>query len=278
MNSFIHVPQYVRISFVLVSIFLLLINIAGIFLHPSFDTVDSIQKRGTPGYQHPVSDKVLLLTMLKVKGDTGNTSFVDSATRKVFYSMFHTDERRIAIYENWIMWLAGKMYRPAGRTQDAALLVKGGAGNCSERTQVLMDIFKLNGLNFRIIALNGHVAEQVLFNGQWMVTDPDYGLVYKGDMQQMATEQGLMYADSVLAANGFDKTMREKYLYFWKTGNDNILSPLNKMSSTRLYKAERISQWLRWIIPTLILFTCIIPWKRKKYNKATVKTICFEDT
>ena len=269
MKSSCHVTRYIKISLLLISLFLILLNIAGIFMHPSFDTNDSKQKRGTPGYHHPVSDRSALLSMLKKKADTNNVSFVDSTTRKVFYSLFHTEERCIAFYENWMMWLAGKIYRPAGRTQDATLLVKGGAGNCSERTQVLMDIFKLNGLNCRIISLNGHVAQQVLFKGQWLVTDADHGLVYKGDMKQMETEAGLAYADSVLTVNGFSKEMRDKYIYFWKTGNDNVLSPLNKVSSTRLYTAEKMSQWLKWIIPVFLLIICIIPMKRKNYNKLT---------
>jgi hypothetical protein len=266
MNSSSHVTRYIRISLVFIAVLLLLVNIAGIFLHPSFNTSASIQKKGTPGYHYPVSDKTILLEALKEKGDTKDTSFVDSTTQKVFYSMFHSEERRITIYENWMMWLAGKIYPPAGRTQDAELLVKGGAGNCSERTQVLMDIFKLNGLNCRIISLNGHIAQQVFFNGRWMVTDADYGLVYKGDMQQMESEAGLAYADSVLAVSGFNADMRNKYLYFWKTGNDNGLSPVNKVSSTRLFQAEKTTQWLKWIIPLLILIICIMPLKKKNYN------------
>jgi hypothetical protein len=264
MSNSSHVYRYLKISLILVAVFLLLVNVAGLFLHPSYETTRSIRKKGTPGYHYAVSDKTGLLQMLKQKGDTNNPSYIDSTTSRVFYSMFHTENRRIAFYENWPMWLAGKLYKPAGRTQDAALLVKGGAGNCSERTQVLKDIFELNGLPGKVISLNGHIALQVLFNGAWKVADADHGLVFNGDMDQMESDEGLRSADSILAKNGFDPVHRAKYLHYWKTENDNRLSPLNKVSNPRLFNLEKFSQWLKWILPALVLLFYLIPWDRKK--------------
>src|SRR6476620_4416275 len=116
MNSSIHVTRYIRTSLIFIAVFLLLVNIAGFFYHPFYYTPLSIYNGGIPGYDHPVSGKTGLLKMLQEKGDTNNNSFVDTATRKVFYSMFHSEDRRIEFYQNWIMWLAGKFYQPAGRT------------------------------------------------------------------------------------------------------------------------------------------------------------------
>lgn len=263
MNSFIKMRPFIKKSCLAIAVLLLLVNIVGIFIHPNLHTAASLQKKGIPGYNYPVIENGALLKLLTEKAPTVDSTFVDSTTKKVFYAMFHSEARRIAFYENWIMWLCGKIYRPASRTLDAKLLVKAGAGNCSERTQVLMDIFKLNGLDCRIISLNGHITLQVFFNGQWMVADADYGLVYKGDMHQMQTA-GLQFADSVLSKNAFSDELRKNYLYFWKTSSDNILLPLNKESSTRLYKAEKLSQWLRWIIPALLLIICIVPYKKAR--------------
>ncbi|HEX2683963.1 MAG TPA: hypothetical protein VHL77_08515, partial [Ferruginibacter sp.] len=64
--------------------------------------------------------------------------------------------------------------------------------------------------------------------------------------------------------NGFDPVHRAKYLHYWKTENDNRLSPLNKVSNPRLFNLEKFSQWLKWILPALVLLFYLIPWDRKK--------------
>ena len=254
-----------RKLFLLISILLFLVNIAGIFLDNTIEIRPSLQKVPIPGYDYPVIDKRLLLKMLKTKGNTGDSLFVHNACNAVYYGMFHSEQRRITFFENWLMWLAGKIYQPLSHTQDAVLLVKGGAGNCNERAQVLMDIYKLNGLHSNFIMLNGHVTLQVFFKGRWIITDPDFGLVFNGSMKEMSLPAGLKYIDSVLTKKGFSKYIKDRYLYFWGVTFDDIVLPLNKVSSSKLYRAEKISQWMRWIIPAVIVLICLTSFKKKAF-------------
>lgn len=248
----------------IISLLLFAVNITGIFFHPVMSTPASLEKKGIAGYDHTLYPKENLLKMLSKDSDTSGRGFADSAAMTVYYGMFHSEDRRISFFENWLMWIAGKFYPAISKTQDGLLLVKGGAGNCSERTQVLMDIFNKNGLDTRLISLNGHIALEVFFKGHWMVTDPDFGLVYEGDAIQLSTDSGLRFADSVLTKNGFSEQLRNKYIDFWKTTSDNIVLPVNTVSSTRLFYAEKICHWFSWLIPALMLVWVILKRKKKK--------------
>ncbi len=247
-----------------ISLLLFAVNITGIFTHPEMSTPASREKKGIAGYDHTLYPKELLLKMLSKNSDTTAGGFADSATRTVYYGMFHSEDRRISFFENWLMWIAGKFYPAISKTQDGLLLVKGGAGNCSERTQVLMDIFNRNGLDTKLISLNGHVTLEVFFNGRWKVTDPDFGLIYEGDAAQLTTASGLQFADSVLTRNGFGEELRKKYIDCLKTTSDNIILPVNTVSSTRLFYAEKIAHWFCWLIPAVMMVWVLLKRKNKR--------------
>ncbi len=245
---------------------LLLVNVTGMIMPNPVRTPASQNKKGIPGYDHAPRGKQDLLKLLQQKADTTNPAFVANVTQTAHLAMFHTEDRRIGFFENWMLWLAGKFYPPFSRTQDATLLVKGRAGNCSERTQVLFAIYKLNGLDAQALLLNGHVVLRVFFKGEWIISDPDFGLVAKGDLSYMRSATGLAYADSLLTAKGFSYYIRNRYLYFWRVSADDKIVPLNRVVSHRLYQLERMTWWFKWGVPVIL----IIAGLAAQYSKRTV--------
>lgn len=243
---------------------LLVVDITGIILPNIVRTFASQHKKGVPGYDHALLAKKDLLKLLQQKADTSKASFIADVTQTAHLAMFHTEDRRISFFENWILWLAGRFYPPFRRTQDVRLLVEGRAGNCSERTQVLLAIYRLNGLDVQALLLNGHVVLRVFFNGRWIISDPDFGLTAEGDIGYMRSAEGLAYADSLLTSKGFSFYLRDRYLYFWRVSADDKILPLNRPVSYRLYHIERITRWLKWFIPLFLLIAGLIALRHKR--------------
>ena len=189
----------------LTAFFILAIDIAGCFFHPAYETTAGQLHTGIPGYDYAVLPKKAVWNFLEEQQDTTDPNFPYKATHAVANGLFHTENRRISLFENWIMWLAGKFYEPLSHTLNSKLIISGGAGNCTDRTQVLMDIYKHCGLGSRIIALNGHVSMEVFFKGSWRITDPDFDLVFNGGIDSINSIEGNHFTDSVLSKKGFSK-------------------------------------------------------------------------
>ena len=259
--------RYWRTLVMIIGALLMLLNLAGSFLpsRPIFPGTTARKK--IPGYDYPVLDKAVLLKLLRQKTDTSSPTVLADLTNTVYFGMYHTEERSIHFFENWLLWLTAKFYPPFGRTQDAYLLVKGRAGNCSERVQVLMEIYKRNGIDAQALLLNGHVALQVLFRGANTITDPDFGLVRPGNIEEMRNPAGLAFADSFLLARGFGQRVRDYYGYAWRVTSDDKILPMNKPTSWRLYHFEKLTQWLKWLLPLSLIALGALTSRRAEQQK-----------
>lgn len=250
-----------RTVVIIAGVLLLIVNVAGITPQSFLQKPATWNTKGIAGYDFPLLNENHLLKLIATKSDTSSPSFLADVTNAVYFGTYHTENRNISFTENWLLWLAAKFYSPFGRTQDAERVVRGRAGNCSERVQVLMEIYKRNGIDAQVLLLNGHVALQAFFRKQWIITDPDFGLVRDGDIQMMRSAEGLAFADSFLVARGFNQQVRDYYLYAWRVTSDDKILAVNQYTNTRLFYIEKITQWLRWLAPLFLI--CIgVMWPR----------------
>lgn len=208
------------------------------------------KKKAIPGYDYPTQDSSKLRSLLDRPMDTFDLVAVNDI---ISASLVHSDKRTIQLYENWLLWLGGKFYEPLSRTQDAERIVAGRGGLCSEVSAVMNRIAERNGLEARFIGLNGHVVSEIKTENGWRVADPDYGVTYAVGLGYLEGEHGPQTMKSALRGMGYNDKTIESYIKIFQSSEDNVVSDVGIALSPRLYRAEMIAEWLKWIIPVLLI-------------------------
>ena len=212
------------------------------------------REKAIPGYDYPTQDSSKLRDLLDRPMDNFDLVAVNDI---ISASLVHSDKRRIQLYENWLLWLGGKLYEPLSRTQDAERIVEGRGGLCSEVSAVMNRIAERNGLEARFIGLNGHVVSEIKTETGWRVADPDYGVTYAVGLGYLEGENGPQTMKSALSGMGYNDQTIEYYIKIFQSSEDNGVSDVGIALSPRLYRAEMIAEWLKWIIPVLLILAGI---------------------
>ncbi|MEE9304441.1 MAG: hypothetical protein V3U84_11765 [Thiotrichaceae bacterium] len=243
---------------------LILLNLLGYVVAPNvLDEKFSQQPKqdGIPGYAFQTHDTSLLIDMLEkpmAKFD------LEKVNNEIFGAIVHTDRRRIQPYENWLLWLAGKMYKPLARTQSPARIVSGEGAFCSEVAAVMNHVATLNGYQARFIELNGHVVSEVLTETGWRVADADYGVTYPVGIKVLEGEEGSRLIRQALLSRGYNEDNIVGYTKLVQSPEDNEILSVGMAMSPRLYLVETTTEVLKWIIPLLAIILGVIGIKRHR--------------
>lgn len=234
---------------------LIAINILGFVISPSVIGKDNDNRENAiPGFDYPTQDSSNLFDLLDRAMDNFDLVTVNDI---ISASLVHSDKRTIQLYENWLLWLGGKFYEPLSRTQDADRIVAGRGGLCSKVSAVMNRIAERNGLEARFIGLNGHVVSEIKTENGWRVADPDYGVTYDVGLGYLEGENGPQTMKSALRGMGYNDKTTESYIKVFQSAEDNVVSDIGIALSPRLYRVEMIAEWLKWLIPVLLLLAGI---------------------
>jgi hypothetical protein len=180
----------------------------------------------------------------------GTTPFnLADANHKVFVATRHSDDRRIALTENWLQWSLGHVYAPLARTQNAELLMASARGDCSERSQILKTLAEDAGHRCRFAGLSGHVVLEVETARRWQVADPDYGVVFPLGIETLQRPQAEPLIRSTLARSSYPPATIELYLSIVQSAKDNVVMPVGSPLSPRLAVVERWCERLALPLP-----------------------------
>ena len=176
-----------------------------------------------------------------------------NATNLVFESLVHSGDRKISIFENWLLWLLGQVYEPIIRTQSPERIVAGGVAICSEAAAVLNRVATINNAEARFVGLNGHVISEIKIDGAWILADADYGIVIPFSHDQLSgvdEKQMKQILTSLSKARGFnwDANAVDTYASQLLSIEDNIVQQVGEQQSPRLWIIELFAQTLSWIM------------------------------
>jgi hypothetical protein len=203
-----------------------------------------------PGHSYPVQDTLKLQEMLR---ESMTTFDLEDVNDTIFESIIHSDKMKIHLFDNWLLWLGGRFYEPLSRTQNPRRIISGGGGLCSEVSAVLNSIARLNGFETRYIVLNGHVVSEIRTEYGWRVADPDYGVTYPVGLETLEKNDGAPLMRQLLRNRGYDENTIDLYIQQFQSSEDNMVTDVDVALSPRLNTIELASEWLKWIIPTLII-------------------------
>lgn len=255
--------SYASISLLVLGSAFLSINAAGLFWEPPSAAPSLVpEAQQVPGFHYAIGSNAELLRRLS----TPEKEFSLEATNDlVARTIRHVEDRRLAFYENPLMWMAGKVYDPLSRTQNPHKIARGARGLCSEAALVLTAIAKLNGVPARLVGLNGHVVSEIETLQGWRVADPDYGITFPATLHELEGPAGPPMIEQALRSKGYDNATVRRYVEVFQTASDNEVAPIHAPLSPRLAKVEACSEWLNWIVPIAFLAIGTLGFRRTRH-------------
>ncbi len=238
---------------------LLLVNLFGIFFFRPLEPPDE----GIPGYHYLVGDVSELREIIAEPPEIETIEDLEEINVIVFERIFHTDRRKYSFTENYLLYLGGFFHEYISSPQNPKAIIRGGGGLCNEISAVLRHILRKAGVPARYIMLQGHVALEVKIEDEWVVADPDYGVVYACSLAELE-ESGDEIIPGVLEEAGYPDEMIERVVEVFKDSDENVVLPAGEELSLRLALIEKTAGYLKWLIPAGLLFLGIAGAERRK--------------
>lgn len=250
---------------IVIGLVLILINALGYVLGTNVvEENDGHLSGAIQGYSYPTQDTLRLQGMLDKPMDSFD---IDSVNNTIFESIIHSDKRKIHFYENWMLWLGGKFYEPLSRTQNPRRIVLGGGAICSEVSAVFNSIANLNGFEARFVGLSGHVVSEIRTDNGWRVVDPDFGVTYPVGLKSLEKKEGINLMRELLTNRGFKAETIDQYIQLFQSSSDNIVTEVGVPWGPRLYAIELTTEYLKWIIPIIIIILGIVLLRKTHNNR-----------
>lgn len=183
------------------------------------------------------------------------THVISAGLAHVHWEKYDPDRfnQRVPVWENYLLYAMGRwssipeFERYHFVTPSKA--IERGIGICGDASMLMSELFKQNQIKNQIITVPGHVMVEVDYGGRKQLLDPDFGVVlnHSGDYYRSNPEALLQqYQDSGFVSNGEDVVYRgiSQKITYWD-GAEHFI--------TNKYYFEKISYWLIWLFPLILL-------------------------
>lgn len=171
-------------------------------------------------------------------------------------SFVHTPSyNHIKPWENWILWMGGTLKdKKFLRSYNPDLLWKKGGGFCSQAALIFAAKGQGLGLKTRLIGLTGHVvAEVYLPDKGWRVVDPDMGIFWDNSIDSFGIHPSEEEIKHKLLARGFSEELSQKFASIYTSQENNFYKQYPPSPDRILL--EELSNWLKWVIPFVLIGT-----------------------
>ena len=210
--------------------------------------------------QEPVRDYVTRLTNL-VHRSTVNYWDDEGIDR------YHL---RVPVYENYLLFIASYLKPKEYRKYEFCNYQKAldrAIGLCSQRSIILAEILRRNGVGSAIVGFAGHVvvtAQIDTDHDKWWVADPDHGVVINRDTAEIQRDPEVIkpfYSD-----RGYDaETIRNLTMIY--ALQPTISASTKEYRTWKVYYFEYLSYVLIWIIPVALICLAILPLLRGFFHR-----------
>jgi hypothetical protein len=172
---------------------------------------------------------------------------------------------RVPFTENFILNILGHIWKKNFlyyEFSDYNKALERGVGLCSQQVIILAGFLKENGIESRIVFIDGHIILIANNDSEWWILDPDYGVVIDKDYREALQDLNFIYST-----------------YAKKTG-PSIAESITKIYAKRVwiefkdieayhsvqhtYIIEKISYILKWILPVACICSGLLLLKPRK--------------
>lgn len=255
----------IRVIAICVGTLLLGLNTIGLFIPLRNPELHHEPKR----YKGPTLTEPQFLALSSRQDETVE-NYVKRLSRLVQESTVHywKDEGmskyhiRVPVYENYLLYLASYLNPDEYRKYEFCNYRKAidrGVALCSQRAIILSQILDQNGIDSRIVGLNGHVVVEAQVdkaNDTWWVADPDYGVVINRDIAAIQKDSEVIRPDYLI--RGYDVKTIDNLSRIFRT-EQRIYRNVKEYRDWKVYDFEYLSYFLIWMIPIALICPGLLP-------------------
>lgn len=181
----------------------------------------------------------------------GSSAYADYVTNIAFSSLQHGAAAALHPAHSWVGWTLSRWYGESLMfTQDPRVIAESGFAVCSQAARVVTEIARRDGVEARLVGLDGHVVSELLINGAWLMSDPDYGIVFLGAVDEVGLPESEPQVRASLSKKGFTSSAIDEYLEFFRSS-----PPVRRENwSPDEAKPWIIERWgvaLSWLAPSI---------------------------
>lgn len=255
----------VRIGLFATGAFLLVLNVAGFFMPLRNDAIYHERSNFPDDITLTVKEVGRCLT----RGGEPDSLYILRVNAAVNRGIAHywrdegvkTYRLTVPITENYVLHALSYLYPGVYRKYefyDYRKAVERGVGMCSQVSLIAAQVLNRNGVDARIVAMNGHVVATALVDrtrGQWWVLDPDYGIVITSSIREIQRDPAI--AGERYRRSGYDgNTVTPMERIYGDSAATAIYDVVGY--SGKKYYIERVSYVLIWLLPLALMAPYLI--------------------
>lgn len=235
-------------SFLLLGIALIVVNIIGFFSYTSIQENDVNILDTQP---RTISEEEFWHQAYRETDEELNT-YASRLTNLISQRMLliSSEHTKPSFFENWILWSWAQIL---GHHEwlDTQRAIRLGGGFCSQHAIVFSNILRHQGIDSRILNLNGHVLNEILIDGQWKVYDSDFNIAFNVSLKELEDNPRKVF-DAYINIGQTEQEARHWQSVF-QSHADNWHFRSSKSYAAQAYFFEHISFFLVWFIPVTFI-------------------------
>lgn len=170
---------------------------------------------------------------------------------------YHEFNQRLPFHENFILFFAS-FFKPEYQRYEFVDYRKGlarGIGQCSQYSIILVGLLNDNGIEAKILPLEGHVVTAVKAQGQkWYVVDPLKSIVLPYDISELEENPDLIVKTCQKTHQA--QAINELTKYIVKPNQPMVT--ILEYSGWKTYYFEKFSYIAKWVLPILLMLPLLI--------------------
>jgi hypothetical protein len=253
-----------------VGAFLTLVNVYGITQSIRVENFDDKYLR-FPNDQ-PMPFESSLKAIQKNQHET-DIQFAERMTKVVSRALSHVEweyfpaeqfNQLIPIWENYFLYFLGtfsgipeyERYHYANFERS----IKRGIGVCGDASMVLSQLLEQHQIKNEIVTFPGHVVIAAYFdNGQKFLLDPDFGVVIPFGLDSIAKNS--QFVANLYLKAGYTNADYQFFNRIYRAGYNQWQGVEHFI--TNKYYFEKISYWLKWPLPIVMILFAAWLWRIK---------------
>lgn len=198
----------------------------------------------------------------RISDEFSNKQIMNELSDIVMNRFTHSDQAKYNIFSNWLLYLMGQAHPAFTSIHDPNILLHyGHSALCSEQSYLLFILAERFGIRARHVGLNGHVVMEAWYDNEWHMYDPDLEVVPEvsgcGVISVEALSRESVLLNALYQGRGTSAYV-ENIIKIFTSRKDNTFMNYPRLAHFEwkvnvLFYFERMANWLRWIIPLLMM-------------------------
>jgi len=187
----------------------------------------------------------------------------------------HGDQAKYNVFSNWLLWMMARVHPVFLYIRLPEVVLRNGHSSlCSEQSYLLQILAESQGIRTRSVGLYGHVVMEAWYDNDWHLFDPDLEVVpLLADNRILSLDELSRSPELVLqlyAGRGDNENVKHIADIITSRENNSFTSyprlALFEWKTNVLFHFEKISDFIKWIVPIVLLLTGFISYRKAGNN------------